>query len=131
MLRRTAASRFDLGRALRRSPQVLVLAATLLLVTPVGGAAQMQPLFRFGRIGGTIEPYTVTINTDGTLSQSGDVRLAKPETHLSQARLASLLRYATKQRFWSLRRHTLCRGSLPDFASFFVTISTATKTRMV
>jgi hypothetical protein len=108
-----------------------VLAAALLLGAPAGGAAQTQPLVQFGRTGGNIEPFTVAINTDGTLSQSGDVRLAKPDTRLSQARIAGLLRYARTQRFWSLPRHTFCRGSLPDFASSFITIHTASKTRTV
>src|SRR5580765_8872679 len=122
-LRRIAASHFVRGRALRRSPTVypssmrwtLVLATALLLGIPAGGAAQTSPLFQLGRTGGTIEPFTVAINTDGTLSASGDVRLAKPGTTLTQAQLATLLRYAQTQRFWSLPRRTLCRTSLPDF----------------
>jgi hypothetical protein len=109
----------------------LVCAVALLLVVPAGGAAQTKPVFELGRTGGTIEPFTVAINADGTLSQSGDVRLAKPGTTLSKARLAALLRYAQTQHFWSLPRRTLCRTSLPDFASFFVTVRTASKTRTV
>lgn len=109
----------------------LVLAAALLLALPAGGAAQTQPLFQFGRAGGNIEPFTVTINTDGTLSPSGDVRLTKPDTRLSRARLAALLKYARTQHFWSLAPRTFCSGSLPDFASQYVTIHTAGKTRTV
>src|SRR5580765_1462773 len=138
-LRRIAASHVVRGRALQRSPTVypssmrwtLVLATALLLGIPAGGAAQTSPLFQFGRTGGTIEPFTVAINTDGTLSVSGDVRLAKPNTRLSHTRLATLLRYARTQHFWSLPGRTACRGSLPDFAGFFVTIHTASKSRTV
>jgi len=131
MLRRTAASSFDLGRALRRSPLLLVLAAALLLATPVGGSAQTQPLFQFGRSGGNIEPFSVTINADGTLEHTGPVHLAKPDTRLTQARLAGLLRYARAQHFWSLPTRTSCSRSLPDFASPYVTIHSAGKTRTV
>ena len=134
MLRRTAGSSMIRGRALRRSPTVCAcVVAALWLALPTGGSARPpnQPLFELGRVGGTIEPFTVRIETDGTLDSSGAVRLARPNTQLSQARLASLLRYAQTQRFWSLPRLTACRGSLPDFASFYVTIHTASKTRTV
>lgn len=102
-----------------------------MLGTPGGGAAQSQPLIQFGRSGGNIEPFTVTINADGTLEHLGPVRLAKPDLQLSQARLAGLLRYANEQRFWTLPRRTTCGNSLPDFAAPFITIRTATKTRTV
>jgi hypothetical protein len=111
----------------------VAIAAALLLAFPAGGVARanQQPLFEFGRVGGNIEPYTVQIKTDGTLGSSGDVKLAKPRTRLSQARLAALLRYARTQHFWSLAPRTFCRGSLPDFASTYVTIHSAGKTRTV
>jgi hypothetical protein len=110
-----------------------VLAVALALALAAGAAAQPtpEPLFQFGRTGGNIEPYTVTINRDGTLDSSGFVRLAKPDTHLSQARLASLLRYARTQRFWTLPKRRICKGSLPDFAAQYVTIHTVSKTRTV
>src|SRR5262249_28741381 len=133
-LRRTAGSPTILGRALRRSPTIFTcLAAALLLALPPGGSARPpnQPLFAFGRAGGTIEPFTLRIETDGTLDTSGDVWLARPSTQLSPARLASLLRYAGTQRFWSLPGSTLCPGSLPDFASSYIAIHTASKTRTV
>lgn len=111
----------------------VAVAAALLLAFPAGGAARasQQPLFEFGRVGGNIEPYTVEIKTDGTLDSSGAVKLAKPQTQLSQARLAALLRYARTQRFWSLARTTFCRASLPDFASSYVTVNAGGKTRTV
>ena len=71
------------------------------------------------------------IQTDGRIDHTGPVRLAKPDTQLSRARLAVLVRYARTQRFWSLPRMTLCRDSLPDFASLFVTIHTGGRTRTV
>lgn len=115
---------------MRRS--VLLLVA-LLLALPAGGAARTldQPLFQFGRTGGNIEPFTVAIRTDGTLGHTGPVRLAHPDTTLSQVRLARLLALARAQHFWSLPRRTLCHDSLPDVAALFVTIHTAGKSRTV
>ena len=141
MSRRTAASRSSFrGRALRRSPpgyragvrRAASLAAVLLAVL-AGGSARTapQPLFQFGRIGGNIQPFRVAIGADGTVAHSGPVRLANPNVRLSKARLGALLRYARTQRFWSLRRRTLCRDALPDVASLFVTIHTAARTRTV
>ena len=111
----------------------VVLAAALLLAFPAAGAARtsQQPLFEFGRGSGNIEPFTVQIRTDGTLESEGDVKLAKPQTRLTQARLAALLNYARRQHFWSLATRTFCAGSLPDFATNFVTIHAAGKTRTV
>ena len=113
--------------------RVIVLAAALLLAIPAGAVARtsQQPLFEFGRAGGNIEPFSVQIRTDGTLASSGDVKLRRPQTQLSQTRLAALLKYARTQHFWSLSRQTLCPGSLPDFASSYVTIHSAGKTRTV
>jgi len=113
--------------------RVAVAAALVLLTFPAGGSARtsQQPLFVFGRSGGNIEPYTVQIKSDGTLQSTGSVRLAKPQTRLSQARLAALVRSARTQHFWSLPSRTFCRTSLPDFASLYVTINAAGKTRTV
>lgn len=110
-----------------------VFAALVLLAFPAGGAARTsgQPLFEFGRSGGNIEPFSVQIQSNGMIDHTGPVRFAKPGTRLSQARLAALLRYARTQRFWSLPPRTFCGDSLPDFASLYVTISSAGKTRTV
>jgi len=45
--------------------------------------------------------------------------------------LAHLLGIASKQRFFALPRRITCAGSLPDFASMFVKVSTPTRTRTV
>jgi hypothetical protein len=113
--------------------RVVLLTALVLLAFSGHGAARAsgEPLFEFGRSGGNIEPFRVQIQSDGTIDHSGPVRFAKPGTRLSQARLGALLRYARTQRFWSLPPQTFCGDSLPDFASLYVTISSAGKTRTV
>lgn len=104
----------------------VLVAAALLFVFPAAGTAAQKPLFELGRMGGNIEPFTVTIQTDGTIDHTGDVRLAYPGTQLSIARLAALMQLARTQRFWSLPHRTLCPGALPDVASLYVTIHTGT-----
>src|SRR5436853_5448945 len=113
--------------------RIAVLAASALLALPAAGAARTSqgPSFAFGRIGGNIVPFRVEIRADRTLERSGPVRLAHPDARLSAQRLAGLVGFARTQRFWSLPRTIRCRGSLPDFASLFVTIRTAEKTRTV
>ena len=109
-----------------------VVAAFVLLAFPAAGAAASgQPLFEFGRSGGNIDPFSVQIQSDGTIDHTGPVRFAKPGTRLSQARLAALLRYARTQGFWSQPPRTFCGASLPDYASLYVTISSAGNTRIV
>ena len=107
-----------------------LFAALLVAVSP-GRAATGTPSFAFGRTGGNIVPFTVAIRADGSLATSGPVRLADRSAQLSGAQLAALVRVAEAQRFWSLRRVTICRGTLPDFAALFVTVRTASRTRTV
>lgn len=115
-------------------PLVAALLAAVLLVLTGGGSAggtSGPARFELGRIGGNIAPFTVEIRANGTIRRSGHVRLAHPHIRLSHARLAALLRQAQAEGFWSLPRRTLCRGSLPDFASLYVTIHTAAGRRRV
>jgi hypothetical protein len=105
--------------------------AALVLAFPAAGASARQPLFEFGRTGGNIAPFTVDVQADGTIQTSGPVRLAHPNRQLSRPRLATLLRLAHVQRFWSLPHRRLCHDALPDFASLFVTIRSGGKTRTV
>ena len=110
-----------------------VLAAAAVLAFPAGGTARTlaAPLFAFGRVGGNIQPYTVTIRKDGTLAAAGPVQLADPGKQLPAARLTALLRLARTERFWALPPRTSCRDSLPDFASLTVTVYTGSTPRTV
>jgi hypothetical protein len=110
-----------------------LLFAALLLVLPPGGVAAPagQPLFQFGRAGGNIAPFTVAIRGDGRVTRSGAVRLAHPRVRLSRTKLRALLATAGADGFWSLPRRTMCADALPDVASFYVTIHTASRTRRV
>lgn len=110
-----------------------LLAAVLLVLARAGGASETagQARFELGRTGGNIAQFSVVIRPDGTIGHSGPVRLEHASIRLSTARRATLLRYADTQGFWSLPSLKLCRDTLPDEASLYVTIHTAARTHRV
>jgi hypothetical protein len=112
---------------MRRLVLILVSAALLL---PAGSSASSGMMsFVFGRTGGNIAPFTVTISSSGAVSAVGPVRPTVTRVgSATRARLAALVKTA---RFYSLPRTTRCRGALPDFASSFVTVRSATSSRTV
>jgi hypothetical protein len=87
--------------------------------SPSGGAATII----FGREGGNIRPYTVTIAPDGTVKSNGAVNLASG--HLSQSEIADLLQKAQAAGFFDMTETTQCPGTLPDVASLFVEIDSS------
>jgi hypothetical protein len=87
--------------------------------------------FAFGRVGGNIAPYTVTIQQDGTVAATGPVNLSDAHRRVPAAvrrRLDALVRTT---RFSTLPGRTLCPGSLPDYASSFVTVTSGTTRKRV
>src|SRR5439155_22573468 len=59
------------------------------------------------------------------------VYLQNPGKQLSSAALTRLLRRALRERFFALPARIGCPGTLPDFASMYVTVSTGTRTKRV
>jgi hypothetical protein len=115
----------------------LILALTALVAafaTAIGvagaGSATTQPSFKFGRVGGNIQPFTVTIARDGSVTSTGPVQPVRQQlTTRTLARLAAL---ASTEHFFALPQRVNCAGSLPDFAYRSLTVSTsATRTRTV
>jgi len=106
-------------------------AIVLLLALAASGSAARNPSFAFGRTSGNIEPYTVNIGSTGKISAVGPITLRNEDKRLATTALTRLLGLAVKERFFALPRRVTCAGSLPDFASMFVTVSTATRTRTV
>jgi hypothetical protein len=107
------------------------LAASTALIGVAGaGSAVTQPSFKFGRVGGNIQPFTVTIARDGSVTSTGPVQPARHQlTARTLARLAAL---ASTEHFFALSQRINCAGSLPDFAYRSLTVSTsATRTRTV
>jgi hypothetical protein len=102
-----------------------LLCATLVLLALAGAAgASPQRGFSFGRVGGNIRPYTVSIGTDGRVHVSGPVTAGRMK--LTGAQLAALGRAATAARFATLPNVTNCQGTLPDVAATFIRVGART-----
>jgi hypothetical protein len=80
---------------------------------------------RFGQEGGNIRPFTVTIAADGAVTSDGPIRLEGGPPPLSADAVAGLAVLAEAEGFRSLPSHTACSGVLPDIASRFVNVQTA------
>jgi hypothetical protein len=85
----------------------------VLLVAAVTG-------FAFGRTGGNIMPFSVTIAASGTVTATG----AAPAhvDAVTKQRLAILNRAALDARFRTLPAATSCPGTLPDVAAQFIRV---------
>jgi hypothetical protein len=103
--------------------RALLLCVAGLVVAPSAAASQ-QTGFAFGRGGGNIRPYTVTIAADGRVTVSGPVQVGR--TRLTRAQLGGLATLAATVRFGTLPKSTSCAGTLPDVAGTFVRVGTRT-----
>jgi hypothetical protein len=105
---------------------VVPLAAGLLAIAavPPPGTTVDSSGFAFGRLGGNIRPYSVTIANTGVVHTSGAVKVGRK--HLTSAQLASLNRVATETTFEMLPKATNCAGTLPDVASTYVRVGART-----
>lgn len=100
-------------------------AALLVLTGVVPAVAAVQPTgFAFGRLGGNIRPYKVTIENSGAVHVSGAVSVGR--MHVTPVQLAALNRVATETRFTTLPAATDCRGSLPDIAITYIRVGART-----
>lgn len=101
----------------------IVLLALLAAAVVAAGApadAAGQTAYAFGRTGGNIRPYTVTISTAGVVRTSGPVSVGL--RRLDARQLATLHRLAVTVRFATLPATTLCAGTLPDVGATFVRV---------
>ena len=105
---------------------VIPIAAVLLAVVaaePAGSAVEPSG-FAFGRIGGNIRPFTVSIANTGVVRTSGAVTVLRKK--LTAAQLVSLNRVAIETSFEKLPKATNCPGALPDIASTYVRVGART-----
>jgi hypothetical protein len=106
----------------RLAPLVLLLG---LAAGALPAASAVQPTgFAFGRLGGNIRPYTVSIANSGTVRTSGAVEVGR--TMVTSVQLATLNRVATETSFVTMPATTNCRGTLPDVASTFIRVGART-----
>jgi hypothetical protein len=104
---------------------LLLTGAPLVLAGALPAAGAVRPTgFAFGRLGGNIRPYTVTIANTGVVHSSGAVVVGR--THVAPVQLAALNRIATETQFTMLPASTSCRGTLPDVASTYVRVGART-----
>jgi hypothetical protein len=105
-----------------RGAILLVVPAVLMGVAPAASAAGSG--FAFGRLGGNIRPYTVTITSSGRVGTTGAVQAGR--NHVTPVKLLALNRIAKDTRFAMFPATTNCSGTLPDVAATFVRVGART-----
>jgi hypothetical protein len=103
--------------------RALLIAAAAGALVPAAGASEQRG-FAFGRLGGNILPYRVSIANDGVVQVSGAVEVGR--TKLTLVQLAELNRVASVTRFTALPLTTRCKGALPDVAATFIRVGART-----
>jgi hypothetical protein len=84
---------------------------------PLAVLAATVPIFAYGHIAGNIRAERVTIARSGVVSVDG----IAVRRRVGAQKLSSLEALARRQRFASLTARTICRSSLPDFATRYIT----------
>jgi hypothetical protein len=107
----------------RRAVLALVLLVLVLGALPASSAVQPTG-FAFGRLGGNIRPYTVTIANSGVVRTTGAVEVGR--RMLTPVQLGGLNRIATETNFGTLPKATNCRGTLPDVAATYIRVGAET-----
>jgi hypothetical protein len=108
---------------MRRILPIALLLFAVAAAEPAGSAVEPTG-FAFGRLGGNIRPYRVTIANSGVVHTSGPVIVRR--MMLTAAQLVSLNRVATETDFEMLPTATNCSSTLPDFASTYVRVGPRT-----
>jgi hypothetical protein len=124
-----------LMRFLRAS--IVLAALTVALAVPLavlaGGTAKRQspPTFAFGRTGGNIVPFKVSIGKDGRVTATGPVNVTGTGSPLSLPLRNGLAKLAQAEGFFSMPALISCGGVNPDVAGRFVTVAAGGKSRTV
>jgi len=100
----------------------LAVAALAVALGAQAAHASSTPALRFGRSGGNIEHFTVTISPTGRVTTEGPVQLARPRLTLTPDAMRGLVDLARAEGFFRMPATTVCRGTLPDVAGSFVTV---------
>jgi hypothetical protein len=113
---------------------VLLAAVTVALAVPLvvlagSSAKSAPPTFAFGRAGGNIVPFRITIGKDGRVSSTGPIRATAPAA--SVALRNGLARLAKAEGFFAMAADLPCGPTNPDIAGRFVTVTAYGKTRTV
>lgn len=79
----------------------------------------------FGRTGGNIMPFAVSVSQAGAVTTTGPVQAPKA---IPPAAVNGLLLLARAERFSTLPGSIVCKGIHPDVASRYITVSGRTVT---
>lgn len=111
--------------------RVAVAAAALVAASSTAALAAPHSTtsYAFGRTGGNIEPFTVSIAADGSVAVSGPVRVTRQR--LSAPGMAHLAAVIRNVRFSGLPVTTRCSGTLPDISADFVSVRIGASDRTV
>jgi hypothetical protein len=99
---------------------------------PKASGSTTVKVFTFGIKGGSMRPWTVTLNLDGSVSASGTTA-GHDKLIDSQNTLKALLTLADAEGFFSMHKAVGCLGGgiNPDVSSRFITIHTSSGTKRV
>jgi hypothetical protein len=100
--------------------RLLVAALLLAAALPSAAGASEKQGFAFGRTGGNIVPFTVSIENDGRVHVSGPVSVMRKK--LTRIEVANLNRVVATNGFERLRPINECPDALPDVAATFVRV---------
>ena len=99
--------------------RMVAIALIAAAIVPAAGASEKLG-FAFGRVGGNIRPYTITIDNDGRIRVSGPAEVGRKK--ITSIELADLNRVAITARFTLLESTYQCPGTLPDVAGRFIRV---------
>jgi hypothetical protein len=110
---------------------VLTVALAVPLAVLAGGSAKRAaaPTFAFGRTGGNIVPFTVTIGGNGHVGSTGPVHVTA--TQASTPLRNGLAKLARAEGFFTLPTSIQCGRINPDVAGRFLTVTAFGKSRTV
>ena len=108
---------------------VTVALAVPLVVLAGSSSKAAAPTFSFGRTGGNIIPFKVTIGRDGHVAATGPVQATQPTASLPLRN--GLAKLAKAEGFFTMALNLTCGPTHPDVASRFVTVTAYGKTRTV
>jgi hypothetical protein len=105
--------------------RALLFVVLLALAGSLSGAdAASLTGFAFGRLGGNIRPFHITIANSGAVRTFGSVTVGRKR--ITRVQLVALNRIATETSFTMMKATTNCRGSLPDVATAYVRVGALT-----
>jgi hypothetical protein len=94
-------------------------------------SSRTTPVFTIGVKGGSLRPWTIKINLDGTITATGTS--ANSQLSDSKNALGALMKLADANGFFSLKKSVGCLSGAgnPDVSTRFISIHTSTGTKHV